>query len=85
MTSIFPLARLKRVTLWYIILVGSMGFVLEIHAEEIRNGLVRCIIPQVWINIMNLLGHLNEDPKMLKEKGHVCSDRRHPDCQMSDS
>ena len=34
---------------------GSVDFVFEIHAEEISDDPVRCIIPQVWISIMNLL------------------------------
>ena len=50
--------RLKKVALKYLNLFGLDGidFVLEIHAEEICNDPVCCIIPQVWINIMNLLG-----------------------------
>ena len=66
--------------------LGSFGFdfVPEIHAKEICNDPVRCIIPQVWISIINLLDLNEKGPRTLKQSC-VLSDKRHPGFQVSDS
>jgi hypothetical protein len=51
--------QLFTLDLRFLFRLGSMDFVLEIHAEEICNDPVRCIIAQVRIGIMNLL-NLND-------------------------